>query len=538
MFSPGGQDDGFSQAVHAFVWGLTPPPESTDQVLASVGLPDPPIIRTPDDLEAFIWNTFRLRISKSTACRDQGVPGHEHHCSPWDAFCYAYFATGPICLWKASRGFGGKSFMLSLLVTVEGITLKADVKVLGGSEDQSVNVLKYSKGLWEAGDDLQQFLKTEPGTTETTLIWGNTIHALPASMKAVRGPHPQRLRLDEFDETKLAIIEAAQGQPMSKGWVQSQTVLSSTHHYPNGPYTEMKRRAADRGWPIFEWCYRENMVSNGGWLADEEVTRKQVEIGSRMWAVEYEGQEPSAEGRAFDSQAVIDMFRKPDEVAILARHPDGRIDYGTDPIGYLEPPVDGGSYCHGADWAKKTDHTVQHTLRRDSRPLKLVATRRTQKEPWPTMVGYLNERVTAYGGSGLHDETGIGNVVEDYLNAPGMAGFIMVGRDRADLLTEYVAGVERHEIVCPWPDPLDDSAEARAIRVMKDEHLYATVDDLYGSGGKAHLPDTVAAGALAYRAATTPEPASAVEDPPDSPLQRIQAGRMSGLMGLRRRRPE
>ena len=62
------------------------------------------------------------------------------------------------------------------------------------------------------------------------------------------------------------------------------------------------------------------------------------------------------------------------------------------------------------------------------------------------------------------------------------------GRDRVDLFRNYIAAIERHEIVCP------------RIDVFYTEHLYCGEDDLFGSG---HPPDTVVAMALAYHAFKT-----------------------------------
>ena len=60
----------------------------------------------------------------------------------------------------------------------------------------------------------------------------------------------------------------------------------------------------------------------------------------------------------------------------------------------------------------------------------------------------------------------------------------MVGRARSDMLSNYIAAIERRELVAPM------------IKFMYGEHKYASVDDVYGSGAGAHLPDTIAAGAL------------------------------------------
>ena len=123
----------------------------------------------------------------------------------------------------------------------------------------------------------------------------------------MRGAHPTRLLLDEIDEMKLPILEAAQGQPMDRDGVRAQTVMSSTHRYPDGTVTAMRRRAAELGWPVYQWCYRETLEPHG-WLTEDQATRKRGELSRTMWATEYELQEPSAEGRAIDPAAVERMF--------------------------------------------------------------------------------------------------------------------------------------------------------------------------------------------------------------------------------------
>ena len=161
--------------------------------------------------------------------------------------------------------------------------------------------------LLAAGEVPRAWLASAPTFTKTTFAWGNTIQALKASQTAVRGAHPTRLLLDEIDEMELRILEAAQGQPMDRDGVRAQTVMSSTHQHPDGTVTAMRRRAADLGWPVYEWCYRETLAPHG-WLTEDQVVRKQAELSRTMWAVEYELQEPSAEGRAIDPAAVERMF--------------------------------------------------------------------------------------------------------------------------------------------------------------------------------------------------------------------------------------
>jgi hypothetical protein len=178
-----------------------------------------------------------------------------------------------------------------------------------------------------------------------------------------------------------------------------------------------------------------------------------------------------------------------------------------------------GSYGSGADWAKKRNHTVVVTIRKDVKPRRVVAVKRVQKEPWPSMAGYLDERVKPYGGTSTHDNTGIGQVVHDLLHHSSDP-FNMVGRDRADLLSEYIAALEKGELV--WPR--DDTNQALAAAYS--EHKYATRDDVYkgtkDGTGKHHLPDTISAGALAWRAVNTPDSASVMQLPNDPNAAHLQ----------------
>ena len=117
------------------------------------------------------------------------------------------------------------------------------------------------------------------------------------------GAHPARLRLDEADEMRLPILEAAQGQTMDQGAVRAQTVIASTHQHPDGTMTAVLQRAAEQGWPVYQWCWQETQEP-AGWLPAAQVTRKRAEITAQMWRTEFDLQEPSAEGRAIDPEAV------------------------------------------------------------------------------------------------------------------------------------------------------------------------------------------------------------------------------------------
>lgn len=426
----------------------------------------PTVIRDEQDLAAYILDKFGIVIPSKRCC--------SWHRSPWEAFVDAYFAQHPVTVWKASRGFGGKSQTLALLGNVEAATLRADINILGGTGEQATRVLEAMDRFWKHPTAPRDLLASEPAKRETKFIWGNWIRALMASTASVRGPHPQRLRMDEVDEMELLILDAAMGQTMARPGIPAQTVLSSTHHYADGTMTEILRRAKDRGWPVYEWCWRETLEPHG-WLLKSEVARKQLEVTAAMWAAEYDLQEPSADNRAIVVEAVEKMFRR--DLGVFPGTPGKLVQ--------IEGPVAGARYAHGADWAKKQDYTQVATWRLDVRPMRLVAWIRQRREPWPKMVGYLEDRIDEYGGRAMHDGTGLGDVVDGYLTRPALP-FILVGRDRQDLFSEYVSGIERGEFEAPY------------IESLVSEHKFATTKDLYEPAG--HPPDGIVAAALGYRA--------------------------------------
>jgi hypothetical protein len=418
------------------------------------------------ELRDYLADVFGVRLADTSCCRG--------HTTPWRAFADAYFAESSVGVWKASRGFGGKSYLLSLLTLTEATTLGADVSVLGGSGEQATRVLEAMSKLWNYPSAPRHLLASDPARRETRFTMGNTVRALMASTRSARGPHPQRLRFDEVDETTLELLDAAMGQTMTARGVAQQTVLSSTHHYADGTFSEVLKRAREKRWRIYEWCWRESLEPHG-WLARATVDLKRTEITEAMWTAEYDLQEPAPQGRAIMTTAVDAMFRR---------------DYGEfagdeGELVEIERPVVGATYAHGADWARSLDWTVQWTFRVDLRPMRLVCFLRTGRRPWPEMVGRFDRRITAFGGSAAHDATGIGDVIAGYLKNDA-TGIVLRGRDRDELFSGYIQAIEHGEVDAPMID--------WAYR----EHKLVTTDDLYGGG---HPPDSFVAGALAYAAA-------------------------------------
>lgn len=282
------------------------------------------------------------------------------------------------------------------------------------------------------------------------------------------------------DEMTREIYNASTGQamghddPVTGRRIAAQLVASSTWHNPEGTMTYILEQARLKGWPLFEWCWRETLT---GWLDEETVAEKRAQVPAAVFRVEHDLQEPSPERRAIPDEAMRSAFRP---------HL-GRIEIGDAVEGevVLEEAEKGGLYATGTDWAKDVDWTWILTYRADRHPAELVAFERTGRLPWPIMVEKLNDRVGRYQGQSSHDATGLGKVVTDYLTVQSEP-FDFVGKQRTDLISGYLLALEHEKIVNP------------VIDLMVTEHRFADNEALFTAA--KHLPDTIAAAALGWRA--------------------------------------
>lgn len=496
-------------------------------------------IKNEHELWHWVHQHLGIKIPTEQVCPD--------HVAPFTAFAEAYFARVPLSVWLASRAFGGKSVLLAALGLTEACTLGAGITLLGGSGEQSRRVHAYMEGtdtnlqqaFWEAPGAPRYLLKSSLAAWRTSLKNSGWIYALTASQKSVRGPHPQRLRMDEIDEMSLPILDAAMGQPLSKNLadgteILSQTVLSSTHQNPVGTMTEILNRARERDWPIRSWCYKESMAGEHGWLSETEVARKKTTITVLMWDTEFELQEPSPEGRAFDPVAIDAMFNPElgefaggqGDVHVWEKpawelHPDwpkqpkwvAAKGFNLEEMSQLRSSrrwrmrtltkEEHGEwqtywnarevvirslvcrYAAGGDWGKKRDHTIIWVARIDCRPKRMVAYANLAREPYPIMWAKFNNLVARFDAQAAHDATGIGTAAEDFMEV-AVIDVPMVGQRRKDLFNDYIVAVEDGTWVSP------------RIKYAYDEHRFTVQDDLWGTG---HPPDSVVAGAMCNHAA-------------------------------------
>lgn len=497
--------------------------------------------RSTNDRELWLWIAIVLGIQIPWR------PCCPHHSTPFRALADAFFARHTNAIWWGARGLSGKTLTLSVLSLTEQIQLGAEVSLIGGSGEQSKRVLEYlqakeqkSKGkFWDSPVAPRWMLLSDITATRSLLVNGGKLTALMASQASVRGPHPQRVRADEIDEMDPNILESALGQAMGANGIPSQNVFSSTWQYPNGTMSEYVRRARARGWPLYSWCWRESLVTNGGWLAQEEVDQKKGTVSKYRWDIEYELGEPSEDDRAIDSNSVRRSFS-----LFLGEHrglPNTEYTIQKPVKEYVQTE----SYYTGADWARKRDDTVKTTMVRNDDlemtpsglfvprgvPSKLylkdngkyvrcnktglylsthpdfvhvplefsprrvppsdefpipdicVSWSREHRIPWPTQIDKFNKRCASYVGSSAHDATGLGDVIASYITVP-REDVIWTPKTKAELFNDFIMAMEKGRMRFPL------------IHFVRDELLYLTTDDLFSK----HPPDVFVSAALAWYA--------------------------------------
>jgi hypothetical protein len=353
---------------------------------------------------------------------------------------------------------------------------------------------------------------------------GKKITPLPASQTSARGPHPPLTLLDEVDEMEKAVYDASLGQAMEQENVHGESVeeyivASSTWQNPEGTFTAVMEDAREKGLPIYSWCWRELLKPNG-WMTQRFIDTKRKTVSAQMWHTEYDLNEPAAGSRALDLDKVEKYFEMPETYgATIHEIHKGNGDH--DEYTWAEHD-EYGVYAVGVDWAKERDKTVIAVVRYDSKPFRLVKLIRINRRPWDEIIGLANKAKAKYRAVMVHDKTGLGSVVNDYLDeSDTVSGFVMIGRPRTKLLLDYITSFEHGDYRLPRI-PASVDHQGVTPDVVYRSHRSTTVADVYApSKWNSHLPDEMAAMALVHHAIEKmPQPATTDSLVPLDPTKR------------------
>jgi hypothetical protein len=234
---------------------------------------------------------------------------------------------------KGPRG-GGKSQGLGNIGFSLWFFRDLSVVDMGGSMAQAQNLYNYFSKICYTSDGIINALPDEPLMQRTVSDKGNYFKAISASAKAIRGPHPDVLMIDEAVEAKDEYITAA--LPMVNTSPHQLIIITSTFHKIFGIFQDIWDGAEELGyyrfsWDIFDVCRpfestiwddprlnREipdlaelHKRANGrtgdpeGWVPVANVIQAWREKSTIDWFdVEYMGNRPSAAGLVNDPEDV------------------------------------------------------------------------------------------------------------------------------------------------------------------------------------------------------------------------------------------
>lgn len=188
----------------------------------------------------------------------QVCPGHT---TPYQYFYDRYFGISTQTILWANRG-GEKSWLAGLECWMKGrFNGLWDATILGGSKYQSERAYRATDDFWRITDDIdgRDVLLKEPLLSKTVFKNGSVYEILTASETTVRGPHPIATFLDEIDEIKVRIFNAAMEQPQSKGSHEASWALLSTMHRVGGLMANWVDNASAKGFTLYKHCVLETM---------------------------------------------------------------------------------------------------------------------------------------------------------------------------------------------------------------------------------------------------------------------------------------
>ncbi len=168
---------------------------------------------------------------------------------------------GDYVIW-ASRA-GSKTYLFGGLDSWVKSCSKAryETRILGGSLEQSMLSYEAMKIFRDETDPLNARVQGDILQSKTDFKNKSKVSILAASIKSVRGPHPQALKLDEVDEIDPIVYNAALSQPLSKFGHTSVLGMFSTNHNIMGQMDKALAKAKESGTSIYKYCIWECIES-------------------------------------------------------------------------------------------------------------------------------------------------------------------------------------------------------------------------------------------------------------------------------------
>jgi len=258
-------------------------------------------------LRGYLRDFLDLRVPAVAVC--------EGHDAPFDYLAHAPLTGGGSTLVWACRG-GSKTMLAAVLTVLESwFHPGLETCILGGSLAQSRYMYEYVRSFLQSAHFADELEKIT--ASRAILKNGSRIAILPASERTVRGVHVPRLRLDEIDEFRDDVFEAAKFLPQSNEVAPARVEMLSTLHRPYGLMSDLVDAPEEKGLKLFKWCLWEIIErctdrscsrcplvddcrekakrARGYYTIDDAIARKRL-VSDEAWQSEMLCLRPSREG--------------------------------------------------------------------------------------------------------------------------------------------------------------------------------------------------------------------------------------------------
>jgi len=225
---------------------------------------------TDDELYEWIRDVLGYKIARTTT-----DPEHQ---APFQFIADAYFERYPTMLAQGPRG-GGKTLGFAILEYAL-MVFKPNIYIVAvaGSQEQAISGYAYLSGNSAVdgvtglvyNKHLTHLLDREPRVTKTVLSNGSRIEIRTGgSEKAVSGPHPQVLIVDELDHIDPGPLNTALQMPQSNKQYKSVALLASSQYHTTGTLQDMLDSSEDRGIKTYRYDLFDVMESCGKQYPDQ-----------------------------------------------------------------------------------------------------------------------------------------------------------------------------------------------------------------------------------------------------------------------------
>jgi hypothetical protein len=217
--------------------------------------------RNDDELYEFIVLAYGIRLPRKVI-----TPGHK---APFSFVANLFFERAKNVLAFASRN-GGKTFSVALLNHLDMLFKSGcEIASAGAVRDQADKCYRYYQSFLELPWFKEVCEKFERITGKPLLVdsikskttfsptmdrtKGSLLEIITGTETGLRGPHPNKARIDEVDLVDWSVLQTALSMAHSSDGIRGQNVFTSTRQLQDGSMQRLLDESTAKGIDVYEW---------------------------------------------------------------------------------------------------------------------------------------------------------------------------------------------------------------------------------------------------------------------------------------------